>query len=54
MNLTAITFAAFALSSVLAFVHTVTSRTSGLIPSMLRRQSSCIRTRGRRDRSMHR
>jgi hypothetical protein len=37
----------------LAFVHTVTS-TSGLIPSMLRRQSSCIRTRGRRDRSMHR
>jgi hypothetical protein len=53
MNLTAITFAAFALSSTLAFVHTVTS-TSGLIPSMLRRQSSCIRTRGRRDRSMHR
>ena len=43
MNLTAITFAAFALSSTLAFVHTVTSRTSGLIPSMLRRQSSCIR-----------
>ena len=53
MNLTAITFAAFALSCTLAFVHTVTS-TSGLVPSMLRRQSSCIKTRGRRDRSMHR
>jgi hypothetical protein len=54
MDLTAITFAAFALSSALAFVHTVTSRASARIPSMLRRQSSCIRTGGRRDRSMHR
>jgi hypothetical protein len=54
MNLTAITFAAFALSSTLVFVHTVTSRASGLIQSMLRRQSSCIRTGGRRDRSMRR
>ncbi len=54
MNLTAIALAAFALSSTFAFVHTVTNRTSGLIPSMLRRQSSCIRTRGRYDRSMRR
>jgi hypothetical protein len=37
MDLTAITFATFALSSVLAFVHTVTSRAPALIPSMLRR-----------------
>ena len=54
MNLTAITFAAFALSSALAFVHTVTSRAPALIPSMLRRQSSCTRTGARRDRSMYR
>jgi hypothetical protein len=54
MKLTAITLAAFALSCTFAFVHTVTGRTSGLIPSMLRRQSSYIRTRARRDRSMHR
>ena len=54
MDLTAITFAAFALSSALAFVHTVTSRAPALIPFMLRRQSPCMRTEGRRDRSMHR
>ena len=54
MTLTAIALAAFALSSTFAFIHTVTARTSGLIPSMLRRQSSCIRTRVRHDRSMHR
>jgi hypothetical protein len=54
MTLTAIALAAFALCSTFAFVHTVTSRTSGLIPSVPRRQSSCIRTRGRHDCSMHR
>ena len=54
MNLTAIALAAFALCSTFAFVHTVTSRTSGLIPSLLRRQSSCTRTGARHDRSMHR
>ncbi len=54
MDLTAIALAAFALSSTFAFVQTVTARTSGLIPSMLRSQSSRIRTRARHDRSMHR
>ena len=54
MALTAIVLAAFALSIAFAFVHTVTASTSGLIPSMPRRQSSCIRTRVRHDRSMHR
>ena len=43
---TAIAFAAFALSSTFAFVHTVTARASGLIPSMLRRQSSGTRNQG--------
>jgi hypothetical protein len=52
--MTAIALAAFALSSTFAFVHTVTARASGLIPSMLRRQSSGIRTRVCHDRSMHR
>jgi hypothetical protein len=54
MELTAIALAAFALSSTFAFVQTVTARTPGLIPSILRRQSSRIRTRARHDRPMHR